>query len=672
MNQQRDLLTMPLVFNVINIKTKDPNIFSLTIEGKLTLLHKLISSVDNVKQVVNSKDQEGKTALFYACYFNFQNIVMFLLMKGADPFIISTSGYNVFYICAYRGHIECLQIIYQMLRHNLNMTSIEELKLTMKKYRFKKTDSHHGELTCSDKHLKQVQQRFQAFQTEVHDQYQKYLDQNLLHLNKAIVTNDQYQRNPIHYASLSKYTKCIQCTKYLTLYGLKIQGWEFFYDMFMEVQLLESSSDKKIDPRQYMHYNELASNFIEKYFLEQQQYNFMKKIKGIQKDLANQQDSDGYTPMHIASFAGDFAAIQFLLSIGGDPKIKCRKKLLDVLEYASNDSVRKYLMDLKNAAKEGDEKSFTLLVNCGQKVNGKATIYGIAPVHNAIEHTHKVQNKAMLDKVLEMEADVNVIDTNGWTPLHHAAFYGELDAITTLFERGAIQSIFSNKGYYPLHAAAINNQAKAVKLLIELSKKQKDKSINKKDTGQFDRGAHPDCQDDQLCTPMHLAAKKGFAEVVKVLFENGGNIYALDNRDWTPLHYASFNMHKNVVHMLSRYDSDEDKYSTMRTTKGQTADQIMTNSDVKFAFKTLWGAARDGDLDTVRKLVTLKHDINEQSYVNQFTPLILATRGNHFLVVKYLLSQKVDTTLKDKYGNTALDYAVKQQNQKLRELLQGQ
>lgn len=31
----------------------------------------------------------------------------------------------------------------------------------------------------------------------------------------------------------------------------------------------------------------------------------------------------------------------------------------------------------------------------------------------------------MLNKVLEMDADVNVIDTNGWTPLHHAAFYGE-------------------------------------------------------------------------------------------------------------------------------------------------------------------------------------------------------------------------------------------------------
>jgi hypothetical protein len=58
--------------------------------------------------------------------------------------------------------------------------------------------------------------------------------------------------------------------------------------------------------------------------------------------------------MHLGSFAGDFAGVQFLLSIGGDPKIKCKKNEKDVLDYASNDMVRKYLVDLKNAAKDGD------------------------------------------------------------------------------------------------------------------------------------------------------------------------------------------------------------------------------------------------------------------------------------------------------------------------------
>lgn len=86
---------------------------------------------------------------------------------------------------------------------------------------------------------------------------------------------------------------------------------------------------------------------------------------------------------------------------------------------------------------------------------------------------------------------------------------------------------------------------------------------------------------------------------------------------------------------------------------------MTTDSEVKFAFKTLWSAARDGDLDTVRKLVTLNHPINEQSYGNKFTPLILATRENHYLIVKYLLSENAEKTLKDKYGNSALDYVEK-------------
>ena len=51
--------------------------------------------------------------------------------------------------------------------------------------------------------------------------------------------------------------------------------------------------------------------------------------------------------------------------------------------------VRKYLVDLKNAAKDGDEKSFNLLVNCGHPVDCKSTIYGVAALHNAITFTHK-------------------------------------------------------------------------------------------------------------------------------------------------------------------------------------------------------------------------------------------------------------------------------------------
>lgn len=94
-------------------------------------------------------------------------------------------------------------------------------------------------------------------------------------------------KNPVHYASLSQYTKSLQCTKFLLLYTLSIPGWDFFYDMFMEVQLLEQSSEKKEDPRQYMHFNELARNFLEDFHVDKATYAFLNQVKKIQKDVAN-------------------------------------------------------------------------------------------------------------------------------------------------------------------------------------------------------------------------------------------------------------------------------------------------------------------------------------------------------------------------------------------------
>ena len=87
--------------------------------------------------------------------------------------------------------------------------------------------------------------------------------------------------------------------------------------MFNEVQLLEVNSDKKIDPRQYNQASEMCINFLDKFTQENSIYNFMKNMREIQKEASNTQDDDGYvyyynyfqTPMHLASFAGDFAAI---------------------------------------------------------------------------------------------------------------------------------------------------------------------------------------------------------------------------------------------------------------------------------------------------------------------------------------------------------------------------
>ena len=53
-------------------------------------------------------------------------------------------------------------------------------------------------------------------------------------------------------------------------------------------------------------------------------------------------------------------------------------------------------------------------------------------------------------------------------------------------------------------------------------------------------------QDENKCTPLHLAGKKGALEAAALLLKSGANIYALDERNWSALHYSAYNGHSRV------------------------------------------------------------------------------------------------------------------------------
>lgn len=111
---------------------------------------------------------------------------------------------------------------------------------------------------------------------------------------------------------------------------------------------------------------------------------FTKEIKELQLEIVNTQDTEGYTPLHLASFYGDFTLVKFLMRLGADPQKKETKSKKEVLYFASNEETRKSLIDLKDAARKGDVNSLNLLINCGNSINSKKTIFGIAPIHNVL------------------------------------------------------------------------------------------------------------------------------------------------------------------------------------------------------------------------------------------------------------------------------------------------
>jgi ankyrin repeat protein len=208
----------------------------------------------------------------------------------------------------------------------------------------------------------------------------------------------------------------------------------------------------------------LAPAFIERLEKDHRallQKRFVKAVKA--------QDSQGFTALHLASFNGNFAAVQFLLGMGADPKARDTLNGKEVLDYAENEQVRKYIITLSESALRGDQKSFDLLINCGKSVNSKQSIFGIAPIHNVIENADVTGSLDFLEKIISCGADVNIQDSNGWTPLHHACEAGNIEVVRTLLANRADLNKFSNKGYYPLHIAALNDRHGLIKELSSLT-----------------------------------------------------------------------------------------------------------------------------------------------------------------------------------------------------------
>src|SRR5579862_2540643 len=124
-----------------------------------------------------------------------------------------------------------------------------------------------------------------------------------------------------------------------------------------------------------------------------------------------------------------------------------------------------------------------------------------------------------------------------YTPLHLAAFTGNVDVARLLIEKGADLNARDFMKETPLHVAAQYGQMDVARLLIE---KAAALGINE----------FLNAQDERDASPLHWAAARGHPDIAALLIGQGADVNSKAARRNTPLHWASYHGTTDLARML--------------------------------------------------------------------------------------------------------------------------
>jgi hypothetical protein len=235
---------------------------------------------------------------------------------------VDNGGRNLFHLLCYKGNYECLIQVLNIERVYLKKTLFDQLYREKQRYRFKNMDIKHGELVSTVFHDADTVKRHEEFNIRVQALLEQYAHDLLARLRQALTQQDSpFHRNPIHYAAMSKFTKCFKCVEALLGFDLETdpEGYDEFLKLFFELQLLETSEERKFDPRKY---RGILAEF--KHLLSPKEYDAVLKdfrfsAKLLLKEVLDSQDANHHSPLHVASYFGDFKASRYMVKLGADP-----------------------------------------------------------------------------------------------------------------------------------------------------------------------------------------------------------------------------------------------------------------------------------------------------------------------------------------------------------------
>ena len=248
------------------------------------------------------------------------------------------------------------------------------------------------------------------------------------------------------------------------------------------------------------------------------------------------------------------------------------------------------------------------------------------------------------------------------TPLHYAAFCGMHDVVTFLI--ADLSQDVNARGFNdketPLHVALRRGHADIAQLLLE-------------------HGADAKAQDSEKRTPLLLASEGGLTEVVRVLLERGADTEARDEGDWSPLERASNEGHVEVAQVLLEHGADvkgrdKDNRTSLHLAQDEEIARFLLEHGADANAPDIKGrtplrrASEHGYVEVARVLLEHGVDANARD-VNSATPLHLASREGYPDVVRLLFQKGADIHARDGIDRTPFMIATAKGHYNIMQLL---
>lgn len=511
----------------------------------------------------------------------------------------STGRINAFHFLCFKREYATLMTIQNFVNSKCKDNVRTQLDSMRRTFGFKNIDVKQGVLVKSGYINKKTQASFRDFISAVEslaiNTYQEYVQ----YYRTALTQQDNDGRNPLHFSTFEKLVIA------LLEFGIDNDAdFDSFSYECQQLRLLEDRAVKPFDPRRN---SDALKDF--KLLLAAKTYakirkSYLRDRKALIQEVLNMEDVNGQTPLHWVSKRGNYVLVRYFLRCGADPS-KRDSAQNNPLDIAQNKYVRQALTNLNEEAHKGNESNITRLVDEGENINERISILGEGPIHKAVLSC--IKNKAAaLRTIIEHDAQIDLIDNNGWTALHHAAYNGDYESAQELCAQGANVNAYSNSMKTPLHFAAMNNHADVVSLLV--AKGAKVEGITNSEIVRFAPLRSALIMDN--VTPLLLAAKKGHVECFELLLQLGANLHETDARKWTCLHFAAYNGHAELCRKIIELDQPGDSLIAAKNAQQHLPFDICKNEQSKAWFRKKWKA----DEDKVKHENKLKKLLNKERF----------------------------------------------------------